>query len=111
MTDLARKILSRDDYVNLVARLAHASDAEALLNFMLNILTQFASKSNPGSDAVDIAQRARRLILEIAASKMWRRIPLLYLTQSAFPFLLFLLDHSQKVRKMSKLQFSSESLN
>jgi hypothetical protein len=104
-----RKILSRDDYVNLVSRLDHASDAEALLNSMLNLLTHFASKSNPGPDAVVIARRARRLILEIVVSKLWRGIPLestnhRYLTQSsgAFPFLLFLLDHFQKVRENFK---------
>ncbi|KAF8347350.1 kinase-like domain-containing protein [Amanita rubescens] len=69
---------------------------------MLNILTHFASKSNPGPDAVDIVRRARRFILEIVVSKMWMGIPLSddpYLTQSAgaFPFLLFLLDHFQKL--------------
>ena len=106
-----RKILSSDDYVNLAARLDHAWDSEVLLNFMLNVFAHLASKSGPGPDAVEISRRVRRLVIEVFISNMWHGIPLsddIYLTQSCtFPFLLFLLDHLQKVRKISNPQCSS----
>ena len=58
-----RELLSREDYVDVVADINNASDARDLLDFMIGLLCN-GHLSNSGIQSE--ASRARRLMLKIA---------------------------------------------
>jgi hypothetical protein len=79
-----RKVLSREDYVNLATRLDDASDAKNLLDFILFILRN-RWFSNQGSSDLDVSRRARRFMFKII-SKTPVVPPSLIVTGVSIPF-------------------------
>ena len=65
-TDLMSEILSRNDYITLVAhRINQVSDAKNLLNFVPHMLHHYSLLPNHDSATKDLNQRARRFMLAL----------------------------------------------
>ncbi|KAF8325731.1 kinase-like domain-containing protein [Amanita rubescens] len=82
--DLMRKVLSREDYVDLAVRLGDASDARNLLDFILHILRNGWFPIQ-GLSPLDINRRARRFMFKVI-SKMPVMPPSLTVTGVSIPF-------------------------
>ena len=61
------EILSREHYINIAARIDHASDAENLVDFICHFL-HYYSLPNQGPDIIDMKRRARRFMLAVISS-------------------------------------------
>ena len=61
------EILSKEHYINIAARLDHASDAENLVDFIYHFLFYY-SLSNQDSIIVDMQRRTRRFMLAVIST-------------------------------------------